>query len=194
MKLKCLTSCWVVLLGLSAGWAQNASVANAAKKEEIYVLRSVRTSRISPTTYCGQSRTGFAEALYESRFVFHPVTNDPSHGMVLNAFGEQSGAAHACFGKTVDSDVLNFYAEGEIAGLRFTGKGKCTTVKRDFPEPGLTVVTCFLELGGLKDPYVGGLLTSNTIFSRSLTGETSDPPGYVQSSIATVRLWRKALR
>ena len=193
MKLKCLTN-WVILMSLSVVWAQNAPVAVAGKKEEIYILRSVRTSRISPTSYCAQSRTGFSDPLYESRFVFHTVTTDSSHGMVLNAFGEQTGAAQACFGKTVDPDVLTFYAEGDIAGQRFTGKGKCTTVKRDFPEPGLTVVMCFLELGGLKDPYVGGFLSSNTIFSRSLTGETSDPAGYVQSSIATVRLWRKALR
>ena len=192
MKLKCLANCCVVLLGLGAVWAQNASVANASKKEEIYILRSVRTSRISPTTYCAQSRTGFPDALYESRFVFRSVTTDSSHGMVLNAFGQQTGAAQACFGRTVDPDVLTFYAEGDISGQRFTGKGKCTTMKSDFPEPGLNVVTCFLELGGLKHPYVGGLLTSNTVFSRSLLGETSDPPGYVQSSIATVRLWRKA--
>lgn len=192
MKLKRIANCCVVLLGLSAVCGQNASVRNAPEKEEIYILRSVRTSRISPTNYCAQSRTGFSAPLYESQFVFHTVTTDSSHGTVLNAFGEKTGAAHACFGKTVDSAVLNFYAEGEIAGLHFTGGGKCTTLKKDFPESGLTVVTCFLQLGDLKDPHVGGLLTSNTIFSRTLTGETSDPAGYVQSSIATVRLWRKA--
>lgn len=79
MKLKCLVNCWIVLLGLSTLSGHNAPVANAAKKEEVYILRCVRTSRISPTNHCAQSRTGFSDALYESRFVFHTVTTDSSH-------------------------------------------------------------------------------------------------------------------
>jgi hypothetical protein len=86
---------------------------------------------------------------------------------------------------------LNFYAEGELGGLIFDGTGKCTTLRRDFPEPGLNVAACFLHLGGLEDRYAGGLLTSNTVVSRNVTGDKSDPPGYVQPSIATVRLWRR---
>jgi hypothetical protein len=39
--------------------------------------------------------------------------------------------------KTQDPDVLNFYAEIELAGLSFNGKSKCTTLRREFPEPGL---------------------------------------------------------
>ena len=65
------------------------------------------------------------------------------------------------------------------------------TVKSDFPEPGIRVVHCFMNLSGFADPCVGGLLTSNTILSRKVLGAESDPPGYVQPSIATIRLWKR---
>jgi hypothetical protein len=35
-------------------------------------------------------------------------------------------------------------------------KEKCTTRKRDFPEAGPNMATCFLDLGGLDDRYAGG--------------------------------------
>jgi hypothetical protein len=171
--------------------ARHASVPDGVNKEEIYVIRSVRTSRIPPTDYCAQSRTGFAETLFEDRFAFHTVSTNTKDGLVANAFGAKTGSGNTCFGKTVDPDVLNFYAEGEIAGISFKGRGRCTILKKDFPEAGLNVSTCFLDLGGLQDRYAGGLLTSNTLVSRDVTGDKSDPPGYLQSSIATVRLWRR---
>jgi len=46
-------------------------------------------------------------------------------------------------------------------------------------------------LGQLPDPYLGGLLMANTINSRAPLGGVSDPPGYTQPSIATVRLWKR---
>jgi len=54
----------------------------------------------------------------------------------------------------------------------------------------MTVFRCYLELRDLPTGYVGGQLTTNTVVSRQGIGESSDPPGYVQPSIATIRLWR----
>jgi hypothetical protein len=85
----------------------------------------------------------------------------------------------------------NFYAEGVIAGVPATGKGKCTAIAADFPEPGITSVRCFLVLSNLAPPYVAGVLTTNSVTSREPIGDRSDPPGYTQPSIATIRLWRK---
>jgi hypothetical protein len=68
---------------------------------------------------------------------------------------------------------LNFYAEGELGGLIFDGTGKCTTLRRDFPEPGLNVAARFLHLGGLEDRYAGGLLTSNTVVSPKLCADSA---------------------
>ena len=191
MTSKRFAGCCALLLSARVLYAQNASVSEDAKKEEIYVIRSVRTSRIAPTDYCAQSRTGFASTVFEDTYVFHTVSVNAEIGTVTGVSGAKRASAHTCFGKTEDPDVLNFYAEGELAGLSFSGKGKCTTLRRDFPESGLNAATCFLHLGGLEDRYVGGLLTTNTLVSRNVTGDKSDPPGYVQPSIATVRLWRR---
>jgi hypothetical protein len=180
-----------LLLSTSLLAAQDVSTPHDGKKEEIYVIRSVRTSRITPTEYCALSQTGFADTVFEDRYVFHPVTTRAEDGAVVSTAGKETASLHACFGKMTDPNLLNFYGEGEIAGIRFTGRGRCTSLKTNSPEPGLNESTCFLDIGGLKGPYTGGLLTTNTLRSRNIIGDKSDPPGYVQPSIATVRLWRR---
>ncbi len=39
-------------------------------------------------------------------------------------------------------------------------------------------------------PFVGGLLTTSTMTTKASFGGDSEPPGYTQASIATIRLWR----
>jgi hypothetical protein len=67
----------------------------------------------------------------------------------------------------------------------------CCSIVSDYPEPGITSVRCFLILSNLPFPYVAGVLTTNSVTSRQPVGAESNPPGYVQPSIATIRLWRK---
>jgi hypothetical protein len=43
----------------------------------------------------------------------------------------------------------------------------------------------------LPAPYLGGLLTTNTMTSQAALGGDTNPPGYTQASIATLRLWRE---
>jgi hypothetical protein len=179
------------LFFLSVLSAQNNSTPAVSSREEIHVMRSVRTSRTAHTDYCADSRTGFGDILFEDRYLLYSVSTGPD-GAVVVPFGAQTGSGHTCFGKTADPNVMNFYAEIEIGGKAFRGAGKCNTLKSDFPERGLNVATCFLQLSALNDTYTGGLLTSNTLFSRNVLGDKSDPPGYVQSSIATLRLWKRS--
>ena len=87
------------------------------------------------------------------------------------------GQLHACFGKTADSAVVSFYAEGTLYGAPLIGHGMCATTRRDFPEPGISVATCHLDLSALPSGYVGGQLTTNTISSRQVLGGESDPRG-----------------
>ena len=110
---------------------------------------------------------------------------------MINANVATIGRLHACFGSTADPLTTNFYAEGALGDVPFTGRGECRTAKQDYPEPGITVYRCFLELRDLPREYQGGQLTTNTVISRQGIGEASDPPGYTQPSIATVRLWKK---
>lgn len=163
----------------------------AASVEDIYVARSLRLSRGTPTDFCAQSRTGFGNATYEDRYAFHATATRPSDGRMTNTKMNTIGHLRACFGSTADPLVLNFYAEGDLGAVSFTGKGECRGMRQDFPEPGITPFRCFLELTDLPRGYAGGQLTTNSVVSREAIGENSDPRGYTQPSIATVRLWKR---
>lgn len=76
-----------------------------------------------------------------------------------------------------------------MGSLTFKGRGECLALAIDTPEPGLYPVRCQLVLSDLPAPYVGGLLTTNTLTSKAAFGGETDPPGYAQASIATIRLW-----
>jgi hypothetical protein len=156
--------------------------------EDIYVLRSLREERTAPGDFCAQSKIGF-KATRQDRYVFKAVVTRPADGKVIDVVSHPAGTLRACF--DAGAPDLNFYAEGVLAGVMATGKGKCTEVASDYPEAGISSLRCFLKLTHLTPPYVAGVLTTNTIVSQQPIGPASSPPGYVQPSIATVRLWRK---
>jgi hypothetical protein len=166
----------------------------AAAREDIYVLRSVREERITKSDWCTPARAGFEQSsggfMVEDRYTMWAVAVRSSDGQIIDASANKAGELHVCFGSTTDRTVLNFFTEGRIAGLPLLGNGNCVAMPPDFPEKGITRVRCYLELRGLPAPYVGGLLTTNSVASKVGLGGVTDPPGYVQSSIATIRLWR----
>jgi len=157
----------------------------------LVLLRSLRLPRITPTDFCAPARTGFSAATAEDRYEFRAVATDAASGTVTDANGPRAGTLHTCLSPTSDPLIQSFYAEGEVGGMPLVGRGQCRRTRRDFPEAGIILATCQLELTGLPSAYVGGQLTSNTVTSRLLVGPDSDPPGYTQPSIATVRLWKK---
>jgi hypothetical protein len=178
----------VALLWPSVASSQSPA---AAPVEDIVIARSWRESRVPPTAFCSRPTVGFGAALYEDRHTFRSVITRASDGRVIDANAATIGDLHACYGSTSDSARTNFYAEGRLSGVEFVGRGECVTAKTGFPETGLTVIRCFLDLGALPREFVGGQLTTNTIGSRATLGGVSDPVGYTQPSIATVRLWRR---
>jgi hypothetical protein len=114
-----------------------------------------------------------------------------SDGLMTDDNVNTIGRLRTCIGTTPDSKTTNFYAEGVFGAVTFTGNGECLTLRPDYPEPGLEVARCFLDLRDLSGGYIGGLLTTNTLRSRQLIGVITDPPGYTQNSIATIRLWKR---
>jgi hypothetical protein len=194
-----ISGCMVWVLGALLGTgsplrAQNTQASQPAvanEVEEIYIARSVRESRVPPTEFCTKARTGVGDAISEDQFTFRSVATRTSDGRVLDANVKTIGSIHSCNGRTADPAVLDFYGEIDFQGTAFKGLGDCRAAKRDFPEKGLIVYRCFLDLSGLPGGYVGGQLTTNTMYSRKILGMESDPGGYTQSSIATVRLWKK---
>jgi len=166
--------------------------APAPALEEIYVLRSIREPREPVAGWCAPSRTGFEPFAKDAErfFSFWSVQVRPADGRVVDAKANRAGELRACFGATNDRPRQNFHAEIQLGSLSFQGRGECFAVRTDFPETGLFPVRCQLVLSGLPPPYVGGLLTTNTITSQASLGGDTNPAGYTQASIATIRLWQ----
>jgi len=186
-----MKSVTTAVMGLLCCASMTAIAQAADTVEDIYVARSLRLSRVASTAYCAHERTGFENAGIEDHYNFQSVSTRDSDGVITNANVSKIGTLHACFGPTADSSTSNFYAEGVLGSVTFSGSGECRMAKKDFPEPGLNVFRCYLDIRNLPGDYVGGQLTTNTVTSRQSIGEISDPQGYVQPSIATVRLWKR---
>ena len=184
----------IAMLGCATPSTTSSSASTATSHEEIYVLRSLREERTAASSWCTPERTGSTQTaggyMLEDRYTMWSVAVQPKDGRISDAKAGLAGELHACFGSTADPRVISFYTDGRIAGLPFTGKGDCLVARPDFPEKGISTLRCYLNIADLPAPYVGGSLTTNTINSKAAIGALSDPPGYVQPSIATIRLWR----
>jgi hypothetical protein len=155
------------------------------------MLRAPFVNRVEPTKFCDQAKTGFKSDAFEDQYFFRSIATNSSDGRVVKANIKRVGSGHACFGRNPDPTMLNLYLELRIGKAALKGIGDCRQAKSDFPERGLIAWHCFLDLSDPLDEYVGGQLTSNTITSLKDLGPDTDPPGYIQSSIATIRLWKK---
>ena len=199
---------WLMILGGRAGWALivgclciaspieasqsgRSAEASGRRVEDIYIARSMRESRVAAGDFCAEARTGFGSPRFEDRYTLRSTATRSSDGLMVDANVQTIGSLRACFGSTPDQTLSTFYAEGALGAVTFTGRGECRSVRQDFPEPGMTVYRCFLELSDLPGGYVGGQLTTNTMGSRNALGDETDPPGYTQPSIATIRVWRR---
>lgn len=169
-----------------------AAAAPAPDVEEIYILRSIREPHEPTAGWCSSEKTGFAPFPEDAErfFSFWSLELGQEDGKVLHTRKKRVAELRACFGATEERARQNFYAEIRLGSLSFNGKGECLAVAIDSPEKGLYPVRCLLHLDGFPAPYVGGLLTTSTITSQAPFGGDSNPPGYTQASIATIRLWK----
>lgn len=160
--------------------------------EEIYVLRSIREHESPSPDGCTQSKIGFQPYSTDAErfFSFWSVQTRAEDGRVVDAKASRVAKLRGCFGPTDDRARQNFYAEITLGSLSFHGVGECLALGINVPEAGLFPVRCQLVLSGLPAPFVGGLLTTNTVTSKAAFGPDTDPPGYTQASIATIRLWK----
>jgi hypothetical protein len=160
--------------------------------EAIYLLRSIRERQAPTSDGCAASRTGFEPFPTDAErfFSFWSVRSRAEDGRVLDAKQARVAELRGCFGPTADRARQHFYAEVELGAISFRGAGECLALGIDVPEAGLFPVRCQLVLSGLPAPFVGGLLTTNTITSKAPFGGDTDPSGYTQASIATIRLWK----
>jgi hypothetical protein len=163
---------------------------HAYEVEETYVAHSIRISTtVPPTAFCDNApfKGGRIVEAYGTWSSIQTCAND---GRLSNPAVETIGDIRACFGSTPDPTFLNAYTEGTIAGIPFKGIGNCQN-QADFPEKGISHARCFQSLSGLPSNYIGGALLNSGIASQSNIGSSSNPPGYLQSGLATFRLWKK---
>ena len=174
-----------------AAKAARASSPDAAL-EEIYVLRSIREQQPPTLDGCAVSKTGFEPFVTDAErfFSFWSVRTRAEDGRVVDAKQARVAGLRGCFGPTEDRARQNFFAEIDLGAISFRGRGECLALGIDVPEAGLFPVRCQLVLSGLPAPFVGGLLTTNTITSKALFGGDTAPSGYTQASMATIRLWK----
>lgn len=170
---------------------ERASAAQPSPVEDIFILRSVRETRATPTDFCAKDRTRLDAPTFEDNYTFRSVAVRDRDGFITNASVESVGGIHGCFGRTANAAAFDFYGEFAINGIAGKAFGECRSGKPDFPEAGLKLFSCFFELFDLPPAYAGGQLTTNSVNSANITGEVSEPKGYTQASIATVRLWRR---
>lgn len=160
--------------------------------EAIYVLRSIREPHASTAGGCSAADTGFEPFPTDAErfFSFWSVRSRAEDGRVVDAKQARVAELRGCFGPTEDRARQNFFAEIALGAISFRGSGECLALGIDVPEAGLFPVRCQLVLSGLPAPFVGGLLTTNTITSKAIFGGDTDPSGYIQASMATIRLWK----
>lgn len=170
----------------SANGAEQAQPAGS-NIEEIYVLRSLRETRVTPTEFCGPLTAPTSEDYY----TFHTLGLDAHTGRAGSFSASSVGHIRGCFGKAPEAGVFLFYGEFEVNGVTGKARGDCKSGPADFPEQGLRLFACYFLLSELPAPYAGGQLTTNSVNSKNITGEVSDPSGYIQVSVATVRLWKR---
>ncbi|HEY4141406.1 MAG TPA: hypothetical protein VGM57_08340 [Pseudolabrys sp.] len=160
--------------------------------EEIHILRSIREPNQPADGWCSAAKTGFEPLPKDAArfYSFWSVQVRPDDGRVVGTKEKRVAELRGCFGATAEPPRQNFYAEVQLGSISFRGNGECLALKINFPEMGLFPVRCQLVLSGLPAPYVGGLLTTNTVTSQAAFGGGTNPPGYTQASIATIRVWK----
>jgi hypothetical protein len=174
-------------ISFPAGAQDNSAAGLKAAPEEVYVGRSLRKTRVKPAAFCKTAPANF-DPVIEDTYEFRSIElNDK--GQIKQANVASIGDLKACYGRKSNSTTLDFFAEGTLNSVNFQGNGECYKMI-NAPVDGSSAYSCYMVLSKLPALYVGGLLTTNSFNSKTVIGEITDPPGYIQPSIATIRLWK----
>jgi hypothetical protein len=162
-----------------------------AGAEEIYVARTTRTQHKSGATpACAAAPFPSANEDYYELWSFEVRAKD---SRIVDTHKSNVGGFTACLGALVQGHPVPMYATGTIARIPWTGTGECTVVKSQPPVTTAIAFHCQLDLSGLPDAYTRGFLVSSTLspFISRDQPATAHVPGYLSTSVITMRLWRK---
>ena len=188
-------------LALSAFLASCASMGHApdaheaifeqevsAGLEEISVTRTIRTQFIQGATPpC--SAAPFP-TVSEQHYDVWSLGLRASDARVVKTHEKKVGQFRACFGSVNPTGAFAMYATGTADSLSYTAIGDCRFMKSKAPAPKLLVLHCSGDLSELPAEYVGGYLTTSSL-APSGGKDAVDVPGYLSTSVITMRLWKK---
>jgi hypothetical protein len=151
--------------------------------EIVYVVRSRFSSPNLPvTSFCDAAQFPSDYPVERERHYKYWSTNARStDGAVVDGAVQRLGEHHGCYSVN-KNEMIYCYMTGTFADMPFTARGTCVFNPERAPEPGVTPYTCNYAMSDLPNGYVGGQSTWN--------GVTTDDPGYLTTTIGTVRLWK----
>ncbi len=161
-----------------------------ADQEEIYVFRTTRTDRkTGATPACSAAPFATGD---EQDFDLWSIEVRGADSRVVNTHRSGVGEFIGCFSRPAADYSVQMYAAGKVAGVPWTGVGECIVAKAQPPVHTVVTYTCKLDLSELPAAYSGGFIVSSTL-ATLLRGQppTAHVPGYVSTSIVTMRLWKK---
>jgi hypothetical protein len=158
--------------------------------EEIYVFRTTRTAQTrGATPSCATAP--FASANQQD-FDLWSVDVRAADSRIVNTHKASVGAFTACFSAPAQDHSVQMFATGTVGHIPWVGTGDCIVPKAQPPVRTVATYTCRLDLSGLPEKYSGGFAVSNTLATLLRDQPpTAHVPGYVSTSIVTLRLWTK---
>lgn len=110
----------------------------------------------------------FASNVKLGASVYVPL-HRPRDGKVVYAGGRRVGTATACVRLTdfgfPPGQQVPFYARFNLPEGAFTAVGVCTLVSNNVPQKGLVLAGCALQLVGVPPGFVGGTVSSTSVFN-----------------------------
>jgi hypothetical protein len=158
--------------------------------EEIYVFRTTRTAQTrGATPACANAPF---TSTNEQDFDLWSIDVRAADSRVTNAHRTGVGSFAACFTAPTQDHSVQMYAAGTVVRIPWVGAGECIVPKAQPPVHTVAMYTCRLDLSGLPDKYASGFLVSSTLATLLRDQPaTAHVPGYISTSIVTMRLWKK---
>jgi hypothetical protein len=199
IPVRCITLATLALLAAAmpmpalhaAGTQSSYKEEVRAGLEEIFVFRTTRTQHQSgKTPACAAAPFESASEDYYDLWSIELRSND---ARVVDTHQKEVGGFTACFSRLVQNNPLLMYARGKTAGISWAGAGECVALNSQPPVRTVVAFTCRLNLTSLPAAYSGGFLVSSTL--APFLPHSQDPrahvPGYLSTSIVTMRVWKK---
>ena len=153
-----------------------------AEVEDVYVVRSRFSSLDLPVTpFCDAAQFPADYPVERERHYDYWSTGQSKEGLLVDANVQRLGGHHGCYSVNKNRMIYS-YMTGTLAGITFTARGSCIFNPDRAPQLGVRPYTCNYVMSDLAAGYVGGQSTWN--------GVTTDIPGYLTTTIGSIRLWR----